>query len=124
MIVENGDICDFVLQHPVLILPKLRAGPIHSKTYIDAWGMQEYRSVGRSLFTVFVAAIATFEPETYINTHNPAITAGLFIVFQFVMGFILLNLLIALMTNAHEKVRPFSTCCCAGILGSVVEDKT
>ena len=75
-----------------------------------AWsgaGEQEYRTLGRSIFTVFtVAAAGDYEADTYLNTHFPVATATLLCLFLFVVTVMLFNVLIALLTNASQKAQP------------------
>lgn len=66
---------------------------------------QEFTSLWRSLYTVFTAAVGQFENDVYINHHNPRLTIPLLVIYLFVVSIIMLNLLIALLTNAQEKVR-------------------
>ena len=70
-------------------------------------GEQEYRTLGRSIFTVFtVAAAGDYEADTYLNTHFPVATATLLCLFLFVVTVMLFNVLIALLTNASQKAQP------------------
>lgn len=75
--------------------------------------VQEFSTLWRSIYTVFAAAVGEFESNTYINHHNPRLTVPLLVLYLFVVTVIMLNLLIALLTNAQEKVR---ACCCLDVL--------
>lgn len=68
--------------------------------------VQEFSTLWRSIYTVFAAAVGEFESDTYINHHNPRLTVPLLVLYLFVVTVIMLNLLIALLTNAQEKVQP------------------
>ena len=67
--------------------------------------MQEFATLWRSLYTVFAAAVGEFESNTYIDHHNPRLTVPLLVIYLFVVTIIMLNVLIALLTNAQQKVR-------------------
>jgi hypothetical protein len=56
---------------------------------------------------VFAAAVSEFDSKTYLKHHNPGATVPLFILYLFIVSIIMLNLLIALLTNSYEKV-PFA----------------
>ncbi|CAL8463282.1 g2816 [Coccomyxa elongata] len=64
----------------------------------------EFSTLWRSLYTVFAAAVGEFESDTYIQHHNPRLTVPLLVLYLFVVTVIMLNLLIALLTNAQEKM--------------------
>lgn len=66
--------------------------------------VQEYSTTWRSLYSVFAAAVGEFDSETYLKHHNPRLSVPLLVVYLFVVSVIMLNLLIALLTNAQEKV--------------------
>ena len=53
---------------------------------------------------VFAAAVSEFDSKTYLRHHNPGATVPLFILYLFIVSIIMLNLLIALLTNSYEKV--------------------
>jgi hypothetical protein len=50
--------------------------------------------------------MGTFETKTYLQHHNPYLSVGLLVIYLFIMSVIMLNLLIALLTNAQQKVSP------------------
>ncbi|KAK9917231.1 hypothetical protein WJX75_002125 [Coccomyxa subellipsoidea] len=65
---------------------------------------QEFATLWRSLYTVFAAAVGEFESNTYIDHHNPRLTVPLLVIYLFVVTIIMLNVLIALLTNAQQKM--------------------
>ncbi|KAK9839401.1 hypothetical protein WJX81_000001 [Elliptochloris bilobata] len=66
---------------------------------------QEYRTLWQSIFTVFnVAAAGEYDTEVYLKTHFPLATATLLCLFLFVVTVMLFNVLIALLTNASQKM--------------------
>ena len=69
---------------------------------IDA---QEYSTLWRSLYTMFAAAVSEFDSKTYLEHHNPGVTLPLFVIYLFIVAIILLNLLVALLTNSFQKAR-------------------
>ncbi len=54
---------------------------------------------------MFAAAVGEFDSKTYLAHHNPGMTLPLFVVYLFIVAIILLNLLVALLTNSFQKAR-------------------
>ena len=73
---------------------------------------QEYSTLWRSLYTMFAAAVGEFDSKTYLAHHNPGMTLPLFVVYLFIVAIILLNLLVALLTNSFQKAHALSICSC------------
>lgn len=70
--------------------------------------MQEFRTVGSSLVTVFNWLMGGVDLKIFNGTHNPEIGLVLLLLYWFAMSMVLLNCLIAIMADACSRVRATS----------------
>lgn len=99
--------CSLWCRHATLEAAHLVSGRPSQATSADAWlsRAQEYSTLWRSLYSMFAAAVGEFDSKTYLQHHNPGVTLPLFVVYLFIVAIILLNLLVALLTNSFQGVR-------------------
>ncbi len=68
------------------------------------WGVQQFRSIGSSLVTVFDWLNGSVDLKIFNDTHNPEIGLALLLVYWFTMSMVLLNCLIAILADACSRV--------------------
>jgi Ion transport protein len=61
--------------------------------------------MGRSMWTLFNAAMGTYDEDTYLAADAPSGAISFFILYTFVISIILFNLLITLLMDAYQQVR-------------------
>lgn len=64
----------------------------------------EFSNLWHSLETMFEFLVAMFDHNTFYQSSNPAMSVTLFTIYTFVVNIVLVNLLIAIMTNTYSKV--------------------
>lgn len=64
---------------------------------------EEFSTLGRSFLTVFINQGSILDMEIMRSSHNPVTASALSVCYYFIMGMVLLNLLIGIMTTALEK---------------------
>ncbi len=69
------------------------------------WGLQQFRSIGSSLVTVFDWLNGGVDLTIFNGTHNPEIGLAMLLVYWFTMSMVLLNCLIAILADACSRVR-------------------
>jgi hypothetical protein len=65
----------------------------------------DYTSVWHSFAAVFAFVLGMFDYSIFYNSRHPVAAMLLFMAFQLIVTILLLNILIAVMTNAFAKVR-------------------
>ncbi len=67
--------------------------------------LQQFRTIGSSLVTVFNWLMGGVDLTIFNGTHNPEIGLALLLVYWFTMSMVLLNCLIAILADACSRVR-------------------
>jgi hypothetical protein len=73
--------------------------------------LQEFRTIGSSMVTVFNWLMGGVDLTVFSGTHNPQIGLVLLLLYWFTMSMVLLNCLIAIMADACSRVRSCSGSC-------------
>eukprot|EP00884_Botryococcus_braunii_P013792 jgi/Botrbrau1/22413/Bobra.0091s0018.1 len=64
---------------------------------------EEFSNMARSMWTLFNAAIGTYDEDTYLSSDAPYGAIPFFILYTFVISIILFNLLITLLMDAYQQ---------------------
>eukprot|EP00879_Flechtneria_rotunda_P030709 GHRR01033380.1.p1 GENE.GHRR01033380.1~~GHRR01033380.1.p1 ORF type:complete len:313 (+),score=66.53 GHRR01033380.1:359-1297(+) len=64
----------------------------------------DFKNIWHSFASMFSYMLAMFDYNVFYNSTNPAAAMVLFVMFEFIMNVLLLNILIASMTNSFSKV--------------------
>ena len=57
-----------------------------------------------SIVSMFSFMLGGFETDSFYRSRQPGVVISFFVVYEFVMAIMLLNLLIAIMTDSYSKV--------------------
>lgn len=69
-----------------------------------------FSNISISFATLFAYMLGDFDLEDFAQYDNPVVAVIMFMVFEIVMALIVLNLLIALMTEAYQRVSTQHIC--------------
>ncbi|KAI8473618.1 MAG: hypothetical protein J3K34DRAFT_518899 [Monoraphidium minutum] len=70
----------------------------------DRDDFQDFANIWHALASMFSYLLAMFDYNVFYNSTNPTAAMILFIIFEFVMNVMMLNIMIASMTNSFSKV--------------------
>jgi hypothetical protein len=70
----------------------------------DRAAFVDFANVWHSFATMFSFLLAMFDYNVFYSSTNPSAAMALFIIFEFVMNVMMLNIMIASMTNSFSKV--------------------
>ncbi|KAL1503443.1 hypothetical protein AB1Y20_011931 [Prymnesium parvum] len=94
-----------MISFTVVVVYVLLVSTVAFLLLLETNGAQDYGSIGIGTFTTFRLLLGDFDPEIYVDGQNVTLATAVFVITMFFVNIVLLNMLIALMTDTWTKLQ-------------------